>query len=90
MENRLRPTAKQREDGNWLVDAMMPISEFETVVKDFPLGSVRDYETFGGFVVQHLGRVPEEGESFECGPFVVEVIDMDGHRVDKVLLMKKR
>jgi len=49
--------------------------------------NVRDYQTFAGFVVKHLGRVPVEGEWFEQHGFRVEVIDMDGHRVDKVLLM---
>ena len=89
-DKRLRPTAKQREDGSWLVDAMIPIEEFQTTVKDFPLEpeAERDYETFGGFIVKRMGHVPQEGDSFECGQYVVEIIDMDNLRVDKVLLLR--
>ena len=92
MDKRLRPTAKQREDGSWLVDAMIPIEEFENAVKDFPLESAseRDYETFGGFLIKRLGYVPVEGDSFQCGPYEVEIIDMDNHRVDKVLLLRNK
>lgn len=86
---RLRPTAKQREDGSWLIDAMIPIEEFETTVKDFPIDPIseRDYTTFGGFVVKHIGHVPNEGDCFTAGPYQVEIIDMDHLRVDKVLLI---
>jgi putative hemolysin len=91
MDARLRPTAKRREDGSWLVDAMIPVEEFETTVTDFPLHPKleRDYETLGGYIIKRLGRVPDEGESFEAGPYVVEIIDMDHLRVDKVLLLPK-
>jgi putative hemolysin len=91
MDARLRPTAKRRDDGSWLVDAMLPVDEFEAAVTDFPLHPKieRDYETFGGYIINRLGRVPEEGESFEAGPYVVEIIDMDHLRVDKVLLLPK-
>lgn len=86
---RLRPAARRREDGSWLVDAMIPIDQFAAEVKDFPLdpAEAREYETFAGFVVSRLGRVPREGECFVCGAYTVEIIDMDGHRVDKVLLL---
>jgi putative hemolysin len=86
---RLRPAARRREDGSWLVDAMIPIDQFAAEVKDFPLDPIeaREYETFAGFVVSRLGRVPREGDCFACGAFTVEIIDMDSHRVDKVLLL---
>lgn len=89
LDERARPRAVRRDDGSWLVDGMMPTAEFERVVADFRLhaGPERDYQTFGGFVLKHLGRVPEEGVTFQHQGYHVEVIDMDGHRVDKVLLM---
>jgi putative hemolysin len=89
MDARLRPTAKRRDDGSWLVDAMLPVDEFESTVTDFPLHPKpdRDYETFGGYIIKRLGRVPHEGESFAAGPYIVEIIDMDHLRVDKVLLL---
>ena len=47
-----------------------------------------DYRTLGGFVMSHLGRVPHEGDRFDWGGFGFEVVDMDGHLVDKVLIAK--
>lgn len=86
---RLQPTAKRREDGSWLVDAMIEIEDFEPLVPEFalPPAEARNYQTFGGFVFEQLGRVPAEGDAFEAHGFRVEVIDMDRNRVDKVLLI---
>lgn len=88
-DDRLRPAAKQREDGSWLVDGMLDIEEFDRGLPElgFQPPADRDYETVGGFVVKRLGHVPTEGEWFELNGYRVEVIDMDRHRVDKVLLM---
>ncbi|MGH7474160.1 MAG: transporter associated domain-containing protein, partial [Candidatus Methylomirabilales bacterium] len=44
------------------------------------------YHTLGGFVMAHLGRIPSTGDRFEWGGLQFEVVDMDGHRVDKVLV----
>ena len=86
--DRFKPQAVRRDDGSWLVDGMLDAADFETAVADFPLhaGTDRDYQTFAGFIVKHLGHVPVEGESFPYHGYLVEVIDLDGHRVDKVLL----
>lgn len=86
---RLKPAAKKRPDGSWLVDGMLDADEFEELVNNFPLDEPeeRDYQTFAGFVIKKLGHVPREGDSFELNGYHVEVVDMDGHRVDKVLLM---
>ncbi|MBL9202422.1 MAG: HlyC/CorC family transporter [Opitutaceae bacterium] len=92
--DRLRPRAVRRDDGSWIVDGMIEAAEFERLVVDFPLhgAAERDYQTFAGFIVKHLGHVPAEGESFSHHGYRVEIIDLDGHRVDKVLLIatKKR
>lgn len=86
---RLKPTAKRRDDGSWLVDAMIEIGDFQPLMPEFPLppAGTRSYHTFGGYVFEQLGRVPAEGDAFEAHGFRVEVIDMDRHRVDKVLLI---
>ncbi|MBL9189789.1 MAG: HlyC/CorC family transporter [Opitutaceae bacterium] len=90
--DRLKPKAVRRDDGSWLVDGRLDAAEFESTVTDFPLhqGPARDYQTFAGFVVKHLGHVPAEGESFIHHGYRVEVIDIDGHRVDKVLLVVRK
>lgn len=89
-DDRLKPMAKRREDGSWLVDAMITPEAFESRIKEFRLDppAARDYQTFGGYVLQRLGRVPVEGDFFEEQGFRVEVVDMDRQRVDKVLLMR--
>ncbi len=88
-EDRLKPKAVRRPDGSWLVDGLLGAEVFAATVTDFPLHppAQRDYQTFGGFVVKHLGHVPAEGETFRAHGYLVEVIDMDGLRVDKVLLL---
>ncbi len=89
-DERLRPRAQRRDDGSVLVDAMIEAAEFDRVVPEFklPAAAQRHYETLAGFIMEQLGHVPTEGEWFLWGDFRVEVIDMDGHRVDKVLLMR--
>ncbi|MDI1248385.1 MAG: hemolysin family protein [Lacunisphaera sp.] len=88
-EDRLKPRAVRRDDGSWLVDGLLDVEEFTRAVTDFPLPPAgrRDYQTLAGFIVNHVGHVPAEGESFRLHGYVVEIIDMDGLRVDKVLLL---
>jgi putative hemolysin len=90
-DERIKPAAKRREDGSWLVDGMLEIEEVERQIPGFtlPPPSQRDYQTFAGFVVSHLGHLPHEGETFLLHGYHVEIIDMDAHRVDKVLLMPR-
>ena len=89
LEQRIQPAAKQREDGSLLVDAMIEIEKLERYLPQFKFsdGHHRDYQTLAGFVVKFLGHVPKEGEAFETQGWVFEVLDMDGHRVDKVLIL---
>jgi putative hemolysin len=84
-----KPAALRRDDGSWLVDGMLDVEAFERLLPEFKLHPPggRDYQTFAGFVMQHLGHVPHEGEIFQLHGYNVEVIDLDGHRVDKLLLM---
>ncbi len=88
-EERLRPEAKRRDDGSWLIDAMIEIEKLEKILPGLTFGDEesKDYQTLAGFVVKHLGRVPKEGETFESQDYVFEILDMDRHRVDKVLVM---
>lgn len=83
-----KPTLEtvQREDGSWLVDGMMPIDEFEDRVGLHGLKSTGKFETVGGFVLHVLGHFPVTGEHFMYEGTRFEVVDMDGHRVDKVLV----
>jgi putative hemolysin len=89
LDERSKPTAVRREDGSWLVDALLDIASVERALPGFTLAESErsGYQTMAGFIMQRFGRVPREGDSFEDQGYVFEVIDMDGHRVDKVLVL---
>ncbi|MEN6513390.1 hemolysin family protein [Methanoculleus sp.] len=80
--------AVRREDGSWLLDGMLPIDEFHDLLNvDTLPGEERGYyQTLGGFVMMYLERTPEAGDLFTWKDLRFEVLDMDGHRVDKVLV----
>jgi putative hemolysin len=81
----------EREDGSWLLDGMVPIDEFiELFQLKVPLDR-REWncQTLGGFVMTVLGRVPTAGDRFEWDHLRFEVVDMDGLRVDKVLVVPR-
>src|SRR5690606_16023505 len=79
--------AVQRKDGSWLLDGMMTVDDVKDQldVAELP-GEYYRFETLSGFVMAQLGDVPKEGDSFEWGNFRFEVVDMDGVRVDKVMV----
>lgn len=81
--------AVQREDGSWLLDGMLPVDDFKELfeVKELPGEERGNYHTLGGFVVMHLGRIPAAADHFEWSGLRIEVVDMDGNRVDKVLVV---
>lgn len=80
--------AVQRDDGSWLIDGLLPAEELRTIFNIGLLpGEDEDvYQTVGGFIMTTLGRVPQAGDSFEWSQLRFEVMDMDGNRVDKVLV----
>lgn len=80
------PQATQRQDGSWLLDGMLEVDEFKEIFNLPPLPHEDEYETLSGFVMLSLGRVPQTADQFEWHQLRFEVIDMDGRRVDKVLV----
>jgi putative hemolysin len=85
------PHAVQREDGSWLVDGMLGIEEFLELfgMEELETQERGNYQTLGGFVITHLGRIPTAADHFEWDGMRFEVMDMDGNRVDKVLVAPK-
>ncbi|HZU86309.1 MAG TPA: transporter associated domain-containing protein, partial [Anaerolineaceae bacterium] len=83
-----RPQAVQRPDGSWLVDGLLDIDDFKELFKieNLPREDRAGYQTVGGFVVTQLGCIPTPGQSFLWENLTFEILDMDGHRVDKVLV----
>jgi putative hemolysin len=78
----------QREDKSWLIDGLMEIDRVKKVLPAvrFDAEAGIEYHTLGGFVVKELGHLPREGETVTRDGYVFEVLDMDHHRVDKVLV----
>ena len=87
-ETQAEPRAVQREDGSWLLDGMLPVDEFKELfhLESLPGENKDSFQTLGGFVFTRLGRVPAVGERFEWGNLCFEIVDMDGKRIDKVLV----
>jgi putative hemolysin len=88
-DDRAEPMIVQRPDGSWLVDGMMPIDEFEDICGLAGIRDEGDFETVAGFIIFKLGRLPNAGDRVERGNVTLEVVDMDGRRIDKVLVTAK-
>ncbi len=80
------PQATQRQDGSWLLDGMLEVDEFKEIFNLDSLPHEDEYETLSGFMMVSLGRVPQTADHFEWKGLRFEIIDMDGRRVDKVLV----
>ncbi|HSN93659.1 MAG TPA: hemolysin family protein [Anaerolineaceae bacterium] len=80
--------AFQREDGSWLFDGLLPIDELKEKLDldELPDESRAGYHTLSGFVMNQLGAIPRIGQSFIWDNLRFEVVDMDGHRVDRVMV----
>ena len=88
-EQRQEPRAMQREDGSWLVDALLDIDTTkETLSIEGDLPDEEEFSTLGGFLLNSLGRIPREGEKVVWSQYEFEVVDMDRQRIDKVLVTK--
>jgi len=85
------PKIVRREDGSWLIDGMLSIEEFKDLlgIARLPEEEEFGYETLAGFVLHQLGRVPQIGDHFEWGGLRLEVVDMDGKRIDRVLVVRR-
>jgi len=84
------PESARRADGSWLIDATMAVVDVREVlgVARLPDEDRADFQTLGGFIMTHFGRIPKAGDFFEAGGFRWEVVDMDRFRVDKVLVSR--
>lgn len=82
---------RRRDDGTVVVDALLPVPQFRealALAQPLPGEGTGRFTTVAGFLQRALGRLPEEGDRVEVPGHVIEVLDMDGHRVDKVLVIR--
>ncbi|MGE5401412.1 MAG: hemolysin family protein [Ignavibacteriales bacterium] len=79
---------KRRDDGTFLVDGMTPVDEFKSVfrLESLPGEEDEDFQTVGGFILLKMEKIPKEGEKFESVGLRFEIMDMDGNRIDKILV----
>ncbi|NBX74900.1 MAG: HlyC/CorC family transporter [Alphaproteobacteria bacterium] len=83
------PQAVQRSDGSWLLDGTMSLEDVElSLQKNGLKDDAENYHTLAGFITAQLGRLPTVTDSVTWENLRFEVVDMDGHRVDKVLVQK--
>ena len=82
--------ATQREDGSWLIDGLMPVYEFKARldIKELPEEDRGRYNTVAGLLMSVSGHLPATGERIECTGWTFEIVDLDGKRIDKVLVTK--
>jgi putative hemolysin len=80
----------EREDGSWLVDGLLPVDELKELLGLSALEGEREfgYQTLGGYVMAELGIVPITGQVMEKNGFSFEIVDMDGRRIDKVMISR--
>ena len=82
------PKMVTRKDGSLLVAGWMPVDEFADAL-GLQLEADRDYQTVAGMVLDRMGRLPQVGETLEEGAWRIEVVDLDGRRIDKLLVARR-
>jgi putative hemolysin len=84
------PLVVARDDGSWLVDGGLPVEELRELlgVGTLPDEDEHDFHTAAGMLIAHFGRIPHVGEHFDWGGWRIEVADLDGPRIDKLLLQR--
>ncbi len=82
------PSIVKRADGSWLVDGLTPIDEIHMTIGLEDISADADYQTIAGFVLESLKTPPSTGASFEFSGHKFEIVDMDRHRIDKILIQR--
>jgi len=84
------PYAVRREDGSWLLDGMLPMDEFKELLGVGRLAEEETgrYLTLSGYVLTKMGRIPRAGDWFDADGLKFEIMDMDGNRIDKILVAR--
>ncbi len=86
-EGPAEPAFFKRDDGSYLISGWMPALAFADLL-GIVLPASRPYQTFAGFLLQEFGAIPEVGDKIEAGGWRFEIVDLDGRRIDKVLVTK--
>jgi putative hemolysin len=89
-QNTIDPHVVKRNDGSYLLDGMVTVSELKRILKidRLPNEESGGYQTVGGFAISFLDSIPKTGDTFVWNNFRFEIIDMDDKRVDKILVSR--
>lgn len=84
------PYINLRDDGSYLLDGLLEIDELKELldIKTLPREDESDFRTLGGFIISHMDRIPNASDKFDFDRWCFEVVDMDGSRVDKLLVTR--
>jgi putative hemolysin len=85
-EEEEEPEAVQRDDGSWLLDGLMSVDDAEKTLALEGMAEEGDFNTVAGFVLHQLGHLPTAGEHFDWKGWRFEVVDLDGRRIDKIMV----
>lgn len=79
-----------RDDKSYLVSGDAPVEVLDSILENYitDFESI-DYSTVAGFVLYNIKKIPRVGDKFEIGDYIVEIVDVDGKRIDKILIRKK-
>ncbi|WP_313494905.1 hemolysin family protein [Stenotrophomonas sp.] len=79
-----------REDGSLLVDGSLPVDDLQELMNgaELPDAEEGDYYTLAGMCMHYFGRIPHAGEYFDWAGWRIEIVDLDGARIDKLLLRR--
>ncbi|WP_307729889.1 hemolysin family protein [Massilia sp. H6] len=87
------PDAVQRQDGSWLLDGGLALDRFRDLFETgvgFPGEDSGAYHTLAGFVLYQLGYIPKAADTVDWGSFRFEIMDMDGNRIDRILVTRQQ
>ena len=78
----------EREDGTWLIDGHYPFHDFVSYFEMEDMLDDEEFNTVGGLILNQMGHIPKQGDKTHWHNLHFEVIDMDGVKIDKVLISK--
>ncbi|MBK9292489.1 MAG: HlyC/CorC family transporter [Bacteroidetes bacterium] len=80
-----------RDDNSILVSGDAPIETLNEIIIDFTVDFEKiDYSTVAGFVYNQIGKIPQVGDKVDYMDYKIEIVDVDGHKIDKILITKKK
>ena len=78
----------RRDENSWLIDGLTPIQDVQRALDIDTLPHAEEYETLAGFLMVMLRRVPKRTDTFSWGGYCFEVLDVDSHRIDQVMVTR--